>query len=297
MELGRIELPTYSMRTSRATNCAIAPGGQEDQPKIHSISRLGRRRNRRSPTVNVVAELTDNQVVTVLDRVVAAVNPVLDVLAERDPVGLKGHTFHPYPEDGSRFHKLIHVMSGTLNVTDFPGTAGWRDLSMDKRAHWWVSRIGSVNTIAVAFPSMFGFWSKYLPVASTLGFANQAMVLVAVAREYRVTSRKSQVELLASVLCNRDVDASAAGASPSANLPTDRKSLVGTVWDVAQNLRALSGELDRRPGPAKPLALLRLLPVVGAPFSYVGERLALSKAANLGRRWIVDHRDAISPES
>ena len=26
VELGRIELPTYSMRTSRATNCAIAPG-------------------------------------------------------------------------------------------------------------------------------------------------------------------------------------------------------------------------------------------------------------------------------
>jgi hypothetical protein len=25
VELGRIELPTYSMRTSRATNCAIAP--------------------------------------------------------------------------------------------------------------------------------------------------------------------------------------------------------------------------------------------------------------------------------
>lgn len=33
VELGRIELPTYSMRTSRATNCAIAPCRSLDQPQ------------------------------------------------------------------------------------------------------------------------------------------------------------------------------------------------------------------------------------------------------------------------
>lgn len=38
VELGRIELPTYSMRTSRATNCAIAPGDRRRSTASNPIT-------------------------------------------------------------------------------------------------------------------------------------------------------------------------------------------------------------------------------------------------------------------
>ncbi|GAB17127.1 hypothetical protein GOEFS_019_00400 [Gordonia effusa NBRC 100432] len=240
-----------------------------------------------------MAELSDDQVVAILDKAVTAINPVLDLLADRDVLGLKKHTYHPWP-DGPRTHQAIHLASTPLDFADWPGTAGWSELSMKARAEWWVTRIGALNTVGVAFPSVFGFWARYLPVTSLLGFANQAIVLVAIAREYEVTEPKYQVELLASVLCGRDVDAHRAGTTTSA-LPASGRSLIATVWNVAQTLRSLSGELDRRPGPAKPFEALRLIPIIGGPFSYLGERLALSRAASLGRRWIVDHPDSISP--
>ncbi|WP_018178496.1 hypothetical protein [Jongsikchunia kroppenstedtii] len=241
-----------------------------------------------------MANLTDDQVIAILDKAVAAINPVLDVLAQRDVLGVKQHTYHPWPGDGPRSHQAVHLVSTPLNVVDWPGTAGWNELSMKDRADWWIGRVGAVNTIAVALPSVFGIWTRYLPAAALLGFANQAIVLVAVAREYQVVEPKYQVELLAAVLCNRDVDAHSAGRAPAKVLPPGRHSLIATVWHVAQTLRELSGELDRRPGPSKPFATLSLIPVVGAPFSYLGERLALSKAASLGRRWIVDHPDSIA---
>ncbi|NMO00575.1 hypothetical protein HH308_05015 [Gordonia sp. TBRC 11910] len=241
-----------------------------------------------------MAELSNDQAVAILDKAVAAINPVLDVLAERDVLGIKKHTYHPWP-DGPRSHQAIHLVSTPLDFADWPGTAGWNELPMKKRADWWINRIGSLNTIAVAFPNVFGFWTKFLPVASLLGFANQAIVLVAIAREYQVVERRYQVELLAEVLCNRSVDADSAGAAETAILPRGRRNLIATVWTVAQLLRGLSDELDRRPGPSKPFATLRLIPLMGGPFTYLGERLALSRAAALGRRWIIDHPDSISP--
>jgi hypothetical protein len=241
-----------------------------------------------------VAELSDDQVVAVLGKAVAAINPVLDLLAERDMLGVKQHTYHPWPGAGPRSHQAIHLVSTPLDFLDWPGTSGWNELSMKERADWWIGRVGAVNTIAVAFPSIFGIWTRYLPAAALLGFANQAIVLVAVAREFQVIEPKYQIELLASVLCNRDIDAHSADTIPTKVLASGHHSLIATVWDVAQTLRELSGELDRRPGPSKPLATVALIPVVGAPFSYLGERLALSRAASLGRRWIVDHPDSIA---
>ena len=53
-------------------------------------------------------------------------------------------------------------------------------------------------------------------------------------------------------------------------------------------------QMGRRPQPNKTLRLLSQLPVIGAPFNYVGERFALKRAVNAGRAWIVAHPDAIT---
>ncbi len=245
--------------------------------------------------------MSDAQVAAVLDRAVAGINPVLDTLAERDPLGLKKHTFHDDAHDDSRLQQALHLLAEGLNLTDWPGTKGWSSRSMKSRADWWISRIGTVNTVAVAYPGLFGGWTRRLPLASVLGFANQAMVLVAVAREYGVTERRRQVQLLASVLCGRDIadetSADSADVASDKVVPTEgtsrKRTLIGTVWETAMTLRSLSNEFERRPQPVLPLRALAYIPIVGAPVTYVGERFALSRAARLGRKWIADHPAAV----
>ncbi|AZG45201.1 hypothetical protein [Gordonia insulae] len=245
-----------------------------------------------------MADMTDAQVVAVLGRAVAGIDPVLDTLAERDPLGLKAHTFHDDPHTGSKIQQLLHLLAEGLDLTDWPGTRGWTERSTRSRADWWITRIGTVNTIAVAYPGVFGAWSRRLPLTSVLGFANQAMVLVAIAREYGVTDRAHQVEMLASVLCDRTVGAGTGGADPTNQSgDTDqRRSLIGAVWETAMTLRSLSDEFERRPQPILPLRMLAYIPIVGAPVLYVGERFALSRAAALGRAWIADHPAAVTAQ-
>ena len=150
--------------------------------------------------------------------------------------------------------------------------------------------------MAVAYPGVFGGWTRRLPLASVLGFANQAIVLIAIAREYGVTDRRHQVQLLASVLCNRDMSgAMLDDADDHADTEQHHSAtLIGAIWDIATVLRGLSDEFDRRPQPVLPLRMLAYIPVVGAPVTYVGERLALSQATRRGRKWIADHPAAIS---
>ncbi|MDY6808875.1 MAG: hypothetical protein SW127_07635 [Actinomycetota bacterium] len=242
-----------------------------------------------------MAKMSDEQVAAALDRAVAGINPVLEALARRDPLGLKGHTFHEDAHTDSPVQHVLHRLAQALNATDWPGTQGWTQRSMNSRADWWISRIGTVNTVAVAYPGVFGGWTRRLPLASMLGFANQAIVLVAIAREYGVTDRAHQVQLLASVLCGRDMSAEAA-VDDEAVEPEQREgtTLISAIWDVAQILRGLSDEFDRRPQPLLPLRVLAYIPVVGAPVTYIGERLALSQATRRGRQWIADHPAAVS---
>jgi hypothetical protein len=132
-------------------------------------------------------------------------------------------------------------------------------------------------------------------VTTVLGFVNQAMVLVAVAREYRVTDRARQVELLASVLAAREVHVDALDPTPDGvPLEIKKKSVVKATWDVVRTLQGGVNQMGRRPQPNKTLRLLSQLPVIGAPFNYVGERFALKRAVNAGRAWIVAHPDAIT---
>ncbi|MET9200095.1 hypothetical protein [Gordonia sp. NPDC003585] len=247
-----------------------------------------------------MAQMSDQQIATVLDNAVAGINPVLDALAERDPLGLKGHTFHDHADDESGLERTKHHAARFLNAADWPGTKGWSERPMNKRASWWVSRIGTINTGAVAFPGVFGAWTKKLPVASVLGFANQAMVLVAIAREYGVTDRAKQVRLLGAVLCQRDLVDPDVGVESKPALPAEgkarKKSLTRAVWDTAKTLRAISDELDRRPQPIFFFRMLAWIPLIGAPALYIGERLALSRAVKRGRAWIVAHPDTVEPK-
>ncbi|QZS55137.1 hypothetical protein [Rhodococcus opacus] len=235
--------------------------------------------------------LGDDQVVTILDRAARGINPVLD-LALTDPFGIKSRTFTPTAEDRSAAEALLDVIAWVLDTVQFPGTASWEKASDDERAQWWVTRIGALNTIAVAFPGTFGVLLNRLPIQDVLGFANQAVVLVAVAREHGVTNRFDQVDLLASVLCRRETDAPAVLAGTARSDSADGESvwlpfaLIGALWRTARTVRALSDELDKRPGPGSTYSLLGNIPVVGVVAGYLGERGALVRAAKAGEQWI-----------
>ena len=242
--------------------------------------------------------ITDAQVADILDNAVAGINPVLDTLAERDPIGLKGRTFRRRSSSDSRVQRALNLLSGAVNATDWPGTQGWTELSQERRARWWVSRIGSVNTVAVAYPGLFGAWTKRLPLTSVLGFANQAMVLVAVAREFGVTERKEQVRLLGSVLLGRDISADEIEDVTSTDLPAEpeqrKRSLFKALWETGKRLKDLSDEVDKRPGPNRFFRMLGYIPILGAPGLFLGERIALSRAAKGARAWIASHPEAVT---
>ncbi|MFD9669187.1 hypothetical protein ACFWAY_47825 [Rhodococcus sp. NPDC059968] len=233
--------------------------------------------------------LGDDKVVGILDRAARGINPVLD-LALTDPFGIKSRTFTPTAEDRGAAEALLDGIAWVLDTVQFPGTASWEKASDDERARWWVTRIGASNTIVVAFPGMFGVLLNRFPIQDVLGFANQAVVLVAVAREHGVTNRSDQVDLLAAVLCRRETDAVLADTARTDSADGESLwrpfALIGALWRTARTVRALSDELDKRPGPGSTYSLLGNIPVVGVVAGYLGERGALVRAAKQGEQWI-----------
>ena len=189
-----------------------------------------------------------------------------------------------------------------MNAADLPGTAAWGRLSRDERIHWWVHRVGALNTLLVATPGAFGWLARVLPVSELAGFVNDAIVLCAVAREYGVTDQREQVRLLAEVLCGRqlpedfDVPAQEPAPLPEAPPPGWKPLeaitssmpvvVVRTVWQLAGILRATFDEIAKRPQPTKWWQRLSALPWVGAVSTYFGERGALIKAAQDGVAWL-----------
>lgn len=245
-------------------------------------------------TLGDVAQMSDKQLVTALDAAISVIDPMLDVLAGADPLGLKPHTFDSGDEHTSPIARAGHVAAGVLDVADWPGTQGWTQRSMNERADWWISRLGTVNTVAVAYPGVFGAWTRFFPLSTSLGFANQAVMLIAIAREYGVTDRDEQIRLLASVLCRRELPDDLTAAAPPHAPRHQTRSVVRSLWDVAQILRRADNEMGRRPQATPPFSMLTWIPVLGAPTLYVGERLALCRAARTGRAWIAAHPDAIT---
>jgi hypothetical protein len=248
------------------------------------------------------AVLDDADVSCALSRAVRVINPVVDVLSRADPFGLKGRSHHLGDSDGS-VDKALDALAWVLNTADVPGTQAWNDMSLDDRVTWWVRRVGAVDTVLVAFPGVFGMVADRLPIQDALGFANQAIVLCAVAREYGVTDYGQQVRLLGAVMCGRDLAADAyadaddaEGAPETSSSPIDGTPLafLKPLWRVAGLVRATGDELVKRPRPRRIFRYLGMLPAVGAVADYFGEYGALVRAAKAGRTWIEGQPASVS---
>lgn len=294
---------------------------QQTQPNTATINRMGLLPKPR-------ATLSDAEVADGLCRAVAVINPLLDLLAEADPIGLRARTRRLLTPprglaDRIRRRRLRHRRRAAgrgpsasdrardtgaqlINAASLPGTAAWDRMSRDEHVHWWVHRVGALNTVVVATPGTFGWLARVAPVGALAGFVNQAIVLCALAREYGVTDRRQQVQLLAEVLCGRhlpqDVELPSPddpqplpetpppGFQPLARITSSTPVVITrTVWQLAGILRATFEEVAKRPQPKKLYQRLSVLPVVGAVAGYVGERGALLRSADEGVAWLAEH--------
>lgn len=271
--------------------------------------------------------LSDADVADALARAVAVINPLLDLLAEADPIGLRKRT-HRLLRPPRRLRDRVrrwrlrrrrraagrspgtadrvrNAGAALINAVDLPGTAAWDQLNRDQRIHWWVHRVGGLNTVVVASPGAFGWLARVIPVSELAGFVSQAIVLCAVAREYGVTDRPTQVRMLAEVLCGRQLP-------ETVDVPTDHEPrplpetpppgwepltalrsstpvvITRTVWQLAGILRATFDEVAKRPHPGKLYHLLSSLPALGAIATYLGERGALKRSARQGVDWLTE---------
>ncbi|BBZ32094.1 hypothetical protein [Mycolicibacterium confluentis] len=257
------------------------------------------------PTPEVT--ISDSDVEDALRRAVGIINPLLDVLSS-DPLRVKRRT--PDFADGP-LDKVADGLAWALNVADVPGTSAWDHLDVDARIHWWVRRVGALSTVAVAFPGVLGAVGRTLPIQDLLGFANQAIVLCAVARELGVTDRASQARLLAEVLCDRDFTDSDSDSDSNADSEADADvdadvdepeepisrtplGIAKALWRLVGLFDAIGDEVAKRPRPRGPFHYLGMLPGVGAFASYIGEGRALSRAAKDARRWVDRHATEVT---
>lgn len=222
--------------------------------------------------------ITDTEVSAALRRVVQIVDPVLYLLWESDPLGLKNRS-----RGLDEVDDVPDALAWLLNAADLPGTAAWDAMDVDERVNWWVRRVGAVNTVAVAFPGFLGVLADRLPIQDLLGFTNQTLVLLAVARERGITDLDQKVQLLGAVLCDRTLNAEQA---VPVHHPEPADGAAGLVWTTVGLVRAIGDELTKRPHPRLLFRYLGMLPAVGAIADFIGEFGALNRAADEGQRWI-----------
>lgn len=235
------------------------------------------------PTVT----LGDAEVARALGRSVGLINPVLDLLAGTDLLGLKRRT-HRLGDSDDAVARALDALAWVLNTADVPGTMAWDDMDLERRVDWWVRRVGALDTLLVAFPGVLGVIADRLPVQDLLGFSNQAIVLCAVAREHCIEDRELQVQLLASVMCDRDLTAAEARGEVGEQAEAESRdpALASRLWHFAGVLRAVNDELVKRHRPRSVFRYLGMLPAVGAVADYLGEYGALVRAAKEGQGWI-----------
>lgn len=216
------------------------------------------------------AELTDEDVAGALGRAVTLIDLILDVLAEADPLGVRPR----------------------LGCVDLPGTKAWDDKDRTARIRWWVRRVGALDTVLVAFPGLLGVIADRLPIQDLFGFANQAIVLCAVAREYGVTDTSTRVRMLAAILCARDLT-DGPDPAPAQEPGWSQMSLARKLWHLVGILNAIGAELGKRPHPRGLFRYLGMLPWLGAIADYLGEYGALVRAAAAGEAWLAASADTV----
>ncbi|WP_299569786.1 hypothetical protein [uncultured Williamsia sp.] len=258
--------------------------------------------------------LSDTELLGILHRATGLIAPVLDVLADSDPFDGSGDK----PEgtgrgasssaDSSFPDKAVNAAANSLawatNAAAAPGTPKWATMSVAERDDWWVTRVGSITNILVAYPGVLGAVADRLPIQDVLGFTQQSFVLCAIARVHGVDDRREQARMIAEVLCGRTIDPSVARADSAtlddavpddipdaerdvaAGRPWSARDVVKRVWATAKLLRAVVGEIKHRPAPKRIWRTLSKVPVVGAAADYVGERSALREAADSASRWL-----------
>lgn len=239
--------------------------------------------------------LSDADLAESLARAVQLITPMVSVLADVDLFGLKART-HRSDSGDSVVDRGLDAAAWVLNVAHLPGTRAWANMDVRHRVNWWVRRVGAFNTAFVASPRSLGVLSTMLPVQDLLGFANQAVVVCAVAREHGVTEPGDQVRLLGQVLCNRTLDDTAVAAAVADHVEEQPQSglrnpiaMTKELWHLAGVLREIRGELNNRPHPRGIFRRLSVLPGVGGIAGYLGEYGALRRAgkaavAQLGQR-------------
>ncbi|ULN52276.1 hypothetical protein [Mycolicibacillus parakoreensis] len=246
--------------------------------------------------------LGDDDVAAALGRAVRLISPLLGMLTEADPLGLKARTHTGVPGESApaALEPALDRAAWLLNAAHAPGTRAWSGMDVRRRAAWWVRRVGALNTVAVASPRSLGVLGALLPVQPMLGFANQAIVVCALAREHGVDDPAVQIQLLAAVLCGRRLDrdvaerhaAPARGPAAGARAARSPLTLVRTWWHLAAVLREIGDELDRRPQPRRVFRRLSVLPGVGGLAAYLGEFGALRRAAKAALAYLDAYLDA-----
>jgi hypothetical protein len=183
------------------------------------------------------------------------------------------------------------LLSGLAGLTPIPLVNAYPRRDGDGRTDWWVAPIGSVSTIAVAWPGALGPLVRWVPIQPLLGFANQTLLVVGISGEHGVTGFDEQVDLAARVLVRRHiVSRELIGDRPrlSVLVPVTAearaarsgvRAAVATVGRVRHAWRAANLVVAARPVPPQVFGVLGRLPFVGAVASYVGELSTLGAVA------------------
>lgn len=246
--------------------------------------------------------ITDRHVIAVLRPFVRAARPVLDVLRESDPFGLRQRVRAGLEGSGDDDERGFRErVLDQLASTRVPGTAAWAAMDAEQRTHWWVHRVGRLTTLVVAVPGIGGVLADRLPVQAALGAAGQGLLLMAIAGEHGVRDEDTLVALLGAVLFKRDLTVSApdpvseaeaaakaeqlSGDLAGEHTPALRK-IGGAMWRLGRTLYALGDELDKRPHGRFYHQAVGMVPVIGLVGDYFGERSGLKRAAKAALNWL-----------
>lgn len=252
--------------------------------------------------------ISDDDLVRVLRPFVRATRPVLEGLRESDPFGLRARVTPgaDRPEDATDEERsLADKILDALASVKVPGTSAWAAMDVPARTDWWVYRVGRFTTLIAAIPGLGGALARTLPVSDAVGAAGEGLLLVAIAGEHGVRSEDRLVELLASVLFQRELDLAARELTAAEDADADAraeeltgdltgdgkratlKRVGGAVWRLGRALWSVEDELDKRPHGRFYHQWLGLLPVVGVVGKYLGEWSGLKRAAKQARAWLL----------